>query len=67
MKATCHIIFSVIFRVIPKISLQNFIETCGNFLKKYRQILKMCLSPPKKLKPKLKIVPGKGQCLDKAF
>ena len=52
MKTTCHIIFCVIARVIPRISLQNSIKIYQGFLKKQRKKLKMCPLPTKKKKSK---------------
>ena len=54
MKATCHIIFCVIVRVIPRISLQNFMKN----IPKLSQEIEKCALPPQK---KLKIAPNKVQ------
>ena len=48
MNVTCHIIFCMIARVIPRISLQNFMKTYRNFLTKTTENVRP--SPPKKNK-----------------
>ena len=60
MTATCHIIFCMIVRVMPKISSQNFMKNVPNLsqeIEKNTENVPPC--PPKK--PKLKIAPSKGQ------
>ena len=55
MKATCHIIFCVIVRVIPIISFAKFHE---KHTKPFSRNREMCPIPPPE---KLKIVASKGQ------
>ena len=63
MNVTCHIIFCMIARVIPRISLQNFMKTYRNFLTKTTENVRP--SPPKKTK--LEIAPSKRQYLPESF
>ena len=65
MNVTCHIIFCMIARVIPRISLQNFMKTYRNFLTKNTENVRP--SPPKKKEKKLEIAPSKGQYLPESF
>ena len=59
MKATCHIIFCAIVRVISRISSQNFMKNIQNL----SQEIEKCALPPKKLK----MATSKGQYLPQTF
>ena len=61
----CNIIYCVIVKVIPRMSLENFIKTYRTFVKKQRKILKIC--PPSPQKSKTRQPQAKSNTSHKVF